>query len=102
MYERHDSNKAKKSRRRIKDILESTAIFGENDNSFHNPFRRCLSYQAFVAFWKCSKERNSGLEKPANFDDSIYDGNFKVKRNDYLLEWKKDCRNEIDEETDSD
>lgn len=104
LYESNQNvERGKKSHKRIRDIISSTAVFGDTQSSVHNPYRTCLSYQTVMAYWKWSKERNNDLEEPTDFDDSTYEGNFKTMRLQYITEdiKKNYYVAEMDEENES-
>jgi len=65
----------------------------------HTPFRRCLSYQAFQAFWKWNSEGNPSLRVPDDFDDSSHEGSWAEDRSEFL---KQLLRDKAEEEDDGD
>jgi hypothetical protein len=66
----------------------------------HEPFRRVLSYHAFMAYWKWTKIGRECLEEPVDFDDSDYEGKSQMvdKRKDYVEQFLKDRAEEVDED----
>lgn len=85
------------STRCIKDIKDNIIDFSAIG---HNPFRRCLSYQAFMCYWKWKTYADDDVNiiEPEDFDLSDYDGDFKAKRSEYLETYLKDLRDELEEE----
>lgn len=77
---------------KIKDYLNRIMDFSLLQ---HNPFRRCLSYQAFMAYWKWKKLGCESIEEPEDFDHSDNDGDFKANREYYSSEFISDCRLEL-------
>ena len=82
--------------KRIKDIVHNTINFTEIG---HLPFRRCLSYQAFVSYCKWNKlgiKVSDQIIKAEDFDISDYEGDIKTKINDYLKIFLEDKKLEVD------
>jgi hypothetical protein len=85
--------KVKRSKKRIKDVLHLPLTLP------HSPYRRCLSYQAFMAYWAHQKD-NSGLGDsfiPEDFDESDCNGSFKKKRSSYLETFLSDAKQEFND-----
>jgi hypothetical protein len=87
----------------IGDYLKVPLTLRMNETQIHEPFRRCLSYHAFMCFWKWSKEGKTGLTEPFDFDNSVYETNAenKVERAKYFEQFIRDRREEASD-SDSD
>ena len=88
----------KKSKDRIRDFV-GKCLTCPND-----PFRRCLSYQAFFAYWHWRRQSGDTAEIkiPDSFDDSDYAGTFKIsQRNEYISQFFSDAKAELAVDIDS-
>jgi hypothetical protein len=85
-----------KSGKTIGDVSSSTII--DFSNLSVSPYRRCVSFQAFMSYWKWKLAGETRLDIPIDFDDSEYDDNksMKQKRNEYLERYIRDTCDEGD------
>lgn len=94
------------STRNIGEFIDQPLNLQMNADQVHMPFKRCLSFQAFMCHWKWSKEGRTGLIEPEDFDDSVYDNNANIKagREEFKQAFLSDMRDEVEEgdEDDSD
>ena len=71
------------------------------DAKLHNPFKRALSYQAYMAFRKWSKI-DPTIEMPVDSDISLYHVNVKSYRNsrrDFADRFRRDLMDEVEDES---
>lgn len=87
----------KGSTEKIKNFAGNSLSLLFPNGQMHNPFRRCLSFQAWMSFWKWSREGKHGLSEPEDFDDSLYDNHdvFKADREKYLSQLRSDISHEL-------
>jgi hypothetical protein len=96
LWEKH--NGGRKSHCRIEHIKEK--VMNLSLDHAHRPYRRCLSYQAYMAYLKWSAESNTLLSEPFDFDDSVYEGKF--NRNELRQLFLDDRKKELADEEDDD